>query len=71
MKLNCRAMMILFAVSVVSGCMPGDFCDIARPIHFEPDVAVVVVQEDRRVAEVIDSQNRYGEDVCPGWAMPV
>lgn len=64
--LKIKPTLTLLIVLAVSGCMRGDFCDIARRIHFEPDVAVVVVREDRQAAEVIDSQNRYGEQVC-GW----
>ncbi|WP_157947042.1 hypothetical protein [Thalassobius sp. I31.1] len=68
MKLNSKLTLTLLTALAVSGCVKpeGDFCDIAKPIRFEREVAVVVVREDRQAAEVIDSQNRYGERVC-GW----
>lgn len=72
MKLNSNQTLILLTALAVSGCVKpeGDFCDIAQPIRFEREVAEVVVARDRAAAEVIDSQNRYGEQVCPGWAAP-
>ena len=57
------------ALLAVSGCSQppiGDFCDIARPIHFERTVAEAVVAGDRVAAERVDAQNRYGERHC-GW----
>jgi len=61
--------LLLTASLVISACSQspaGDFCDIARPIHFERTVASVVVTGDRDTAETIDAQNRYGERHC-GW----
>lgn len=59
----------LTALLTVSACsQPSirDYCDIARPIHFDRAVAEAVVTGDRNAAERIDAQNRYGEQHC-GW----
>ncbi|MBI1493431.1 hypothetical protein [Halocynthiibacter styelae] len=68
MKLKSKLTLTLLTALAVSGCVKpeGDFCDIAKPIWFERTVAVFIVREDRKAAEVIDSQNRYGEQAC-GW----
>lgn len=64
--LKIKPTLTLLIVLAVSGCVKsaGDFCDMAEPIRFDSKVAQVVVAGDRAAAEVIDSQNRYGEQIC-------
>ena len=61
----------LLAVSLasLSACAPvtggGAFCDVvSAPIVFDPEVAAVVVTNDRPAAVRLDAQNRYWEGNC-------
>jgi len=57
----------LIGLLAISGCavVPGDFCDVVSgPLVFASETAALIVATDRRTAERIDVQNRYGERVC-------
>lgn len=63
-----RAITILSIGSAVmiSGCGPGDFCDVVQQeIAFDPRVAAQIVEHDRPVAERLDAQNGYFRRWCP------
>lgn len=60
-----RLSLIGLLVSLVSACAPGgDFCVLYTPVHFVPEVAAVVVADDRPAAVDLDTNNRIYERVC-------
>lgn len=52
-------------LSLVSACTPvGDYCDIYRPVRFDPPVAAYVLTNDEQAARTVAGNNAvFGE--CP------
>ena len=65
-----RLTLILLTVSLMTAACEkaGDFCDVVPgPLLFERPVSEAMVQKNRREAEAIAVQNRYGRKFCD-WA---